>query len=271
MADGKTEVMARQLDAAQAITHVGSWEWDLATGVVSWSDELYRIYGLEPRSKQITFDVFMSALLEDDRPRIQEQIQAALARGGRFSYRERVRRPDGSVRVLDTIGEVVPDVHGKPVGLLGTCRDVTEEARISQAQHRAERVQAGERRALELLASGATLQDVLASIVLFIEEITPEAVASILLLDGTKLRHGAAPNLPEVYNRAIDGAEIGPCAGSCGTAAFRGEPVFVDDISTDPLWADYKHLVDPHGFRACWSIPIRSADGTVLGTFAVYS
>jgi PAS domain S-box-containing protein len=262
--------MGRQLDAAQAITHVGSWEWDLVSGVVSWSDELYRIYGIEPRSKTITLDVFMASLLEQDRPRIQAAIQAAIAHGGRFSYRERIARPDGSIRVLDTIGEVLPDANGKPVSLLGTCRDVTEEARAAKAQHRSERVQAGERRALELLASGAALGDVLATIVGFIEEITPDAVASILLLDGTRLRHGAAPNLPEAYNRAIDGAEIGPCAGSCGTAAFRGEPVYVEDISTDPLWADYKQLIDVHGFRACWSIPIRSADGTVLGTFAVY-
>lgn len=270
MADGKSEVKARQLDAAQAITHVGSWEWDLATGSVSWSDELYRIYGLSPQSTKITFDVFLAALVEEDRARIQAQIEAALARGGRFAYRERIVRPDGAIRVVDTIGEVYTDPSGGPIGVFGTCRDITEDERDSQARHRADRVQAGERRALEQLASGAPLPEVLACIVGFIEEITPDAVASILLLDGTQLRHGAAPNLPEEYNRAIDGAAIGPCAGSCGTAAFRGEPVFVEDITTDPLWADYRHLIEAHGFRACWSVPIRSADGTVLGTFAVY-
>jgi PAS domain S-box-containing protein len=270
MADGKSAVMARQLDAAQAITHVGSWEWDLASGVVTWSDELYRIYGLEPRSRTITLDVFMAALLPVDRTRIQGEIQAALGRGGRFAYRERIVRPDGSVRVLDTIGEVVQDDAGKPTGLLGTCRDVTEEAQLAEQRHRDARVQAGERRALELLASGATLNEVLACIVTFIEEVSGETIASVLLLDGDRLRHGAAPNLPEAYNRAIDGAQIGPQAGSCGTAAFRGEPVYVEDIMTDPLWADYRQLIAPYGLRACWSTPIRSADGHVLGTFAVY-
>ncbi len=270
MADGKSEVMARQLDAAQAITHVGSWEWDLASGVVTWSDELYRIYGLPPRSRVITLDVFLGSLLPEDRDRIQGEIQAAMGRGGRFSYRERIVRPDGTVRVLDTIGEVVPDDAGKPIGLLGTCRDVTEETRLAEERLRGERVQAGERRALELLASGAPLNAVLECIVGFIEESSTATIASVLLLDGDRLRHGAAPNLPESYNRAIDGAQIGPVAGSCGTAAFRGEPVFVEDITTDPLWADYKHLVEPHGLRACWSMPIRSADGHVLGTFAVY-
>lgn len=270
MADGKSAVMARQLDAAQAISHVGSWEWDLASGVVTWSDELYRIYGFEPRSRSITLDVFLGALLPQDRDRIQGEIQAALARGGRFSYRERIVRPDGTIRVLDTIGEVVHDEAGAPTGLLGTCRDVTEEAAIAQARHHAERVQAGERRTLEMLASGRPLRDVLTSIVELIEEISPDSIASILLLDGNRLRHGAAPNLPESYNAAIDGAAIGPVAGSCGTAAFRGEPVFVEDLTTDPLWADYKHQIEPFGLRACWSVPIRSADKAVLGTFAIY-
>ena len=95
-------------------------------------------------------------------------------------------------------------------------------------------------------------------------------LTSILLLDGTHLRHGAAPALPPAYCAALDGAEIGPCAGSCGTAAFRGQPVYVTDIATDPLWADYRHLASPHGLRACWSTPILDDRKAVIGTFAVY-
>src|SRR5438105_6442713 len=97
-------------------------------------------------------------------------------------------------------------------------------------------------------------------------------LASVLLLDadGVHLRHGAAPGLPETYVRAIDGAAIGPSAGSCGTAAYRREPVFVSDIASDPLWAPYAHLALPHGLRACWSSPILSSTTEVLGTFAMY-
>ncbi len=272
MVEGKSEAMARQLEAAQAITHVGSWEWDLAAGTVTWSDELYRIYGLEPRAKAITLDVFLAALHPDDRDRIHGEIDAAIKRGGRFAYRERILRPDGTVRVLDTIGEVLGEEDGKPWGLLGTCRDVTDEVELANARRRAERVQSGEREALELLAGGAPLEHVLTAIVSMIEELCPPAIASVLLLDarGKHLRHGAAPNLPEAYNRAIDGAEIGPRAGSCGTAAYRREPVYVSDIETDPLWIGYRHLVEPHGLRACWSLPIRASEGHVLGTFAVY-
>jgi signal transduction histidine kinase len=95
---------------------------------------------------------------------------------------------------------------------------------------------------------------------------------SILLLDDDKvsLRHGAAPRLPAEYRKAIDGSQIGPKAGSCGTAAYRKQEVVVEDIATDPLWEDYRDVALPHGLRACWSTPITDGKSNVLGTFAMY-
>src|SRR6185503_8552247 len=84
------------------------------------------------------------------------------------------------------------------------------------------------------------------------------------------VRHGAAPSLPEAYVKAIDGAPIGPKAGSCGTAMYRGQPVIVSDILVDPLWEDYRAVAAPHGLRACWSTPLFSRQGKVLGSFAMY-
>jgi PAS domain S-box-containing protein len=97
-------------------------------------------------------------------------------------------------------------------------------------------------------------------------------LCSVLFLDadGTTLRHGAAPSLPQGYRQAIDGVKIGPCVGSCGTAIYRKQPVVVSDIATDPLWVDFRRLALSHGLRACWSTPIPAQDGSVLGTFAVY-
>ena len=97
-------------------------------------------------------------------------------------------------------------------------------------------------------------------------------LCSVLLLepDGVTLRSVAAPSLPEEYSRSIDGVKAGSCAGSCGTAIYRKQPVVVSDIATDPLWAPFRHLALPHGLRACWSTPIASEDGALLGTFAVY-
>ncbi len=127
-------------------------------------------------------------------------------------------------------------------------------------------------RILEALARGDSLASVLDSLARALEDDIPGSMASILLLDdaGLHVIDGAGPNLPEAYRRAINGLAIGPDAGSCGTAAFTGKAVVVEDIATSPLWAKYRDLVLPFGLRACWSSPVKSADGKVLGTFAIY-
>jgi two-component system, cell cycle sensor histidine kinase and response regulator CckA len=125
---------------------------------------------------------------------------------------------------------------------------------------------------LEMISSGTPLSDVLSVLCRIIEERCPGLLCSILLLDPNRksLRNGAAPSLPDGYTLAIDGITIGERVGSCGTAAYRGEPVIVEDIATDPLWSDYRDLALSHGLRACWSTPIISKDDKVLGTFAMY-
>ena len=125
---------------------------------------------------------------------------------------------------------------------------------------------------IDLMASGASLRETLSHIALLVERLAPPALCSILLLkpDGHHLRPAAGPSLPAAYGQAIDGIEIGPVAGSCGTAAFRKRPVIVSDIANDPLWAGPRDFVLSFGLRACWSLPILSHDGSVLGTIAMY-
>lgn len=128
---------------------------------------------------------------------------------------------------------------------------------------------------------GEPLESVLAALIRAVEsrplsgEATDRAdaermIGSILRLEGKRLRHGAAPNLPASYNAVIDGIEIGPNVGSCGTAAFCGHAIFVTDVAHDPLWKDFRDLALHHGLRACWSQPILGSEGQVLGTFALY-
>ena len=126
-------------------------------------------------------------------------------------------------------------------------------------------------RVLELAIGDNPLEQTLGALIGIVESTSQTGVlGSILLLDGKHLRHGAAPSLPQAYCEAIDGAEIGPCAGSCGTAAFRATPVFVSDIAADPLWTNFRDVALPHGLRACWSTPILTRGRRVLGTFAMY-
>ena len=119
------------------------------------------------------------------------------------------------------------------------------------------------------MARGDSLAEILDSLCRLVESQVSGVLASISLLDGDRLRHGAAPSLPKPYTDAINGDVIGPSAGSCGTAAHRGEAVIVGDIATDPLWAEHRDLALSHSLRACWAVPV-SSQGKVVATLAMY-
>jgi PAS domain S-box-containing protein len=130
-----------------------------------------------------------------------------------------------------------------------------------------------ERAVLGRVVAGMPLHEVLEHVIYRVESRSELPLrASVLLVDctGKRLVHGAAPSLPDDYNRIVDGLEFGPLMGSCGAAAFRGEPVIVEDIETDPVWAAFRDIARKYNLRACWSMPICAADGRVLGTFANY-
>jgi uncharacterized damage-inducible protein DinB len=159
---------------------------------------------------------------------------------------------------------------------------LTEQIELSSAQTQKltrpqtaqsdEEFHAGQAKVLKMIAANAPLGQILDRLVKLIEAQSPDMLCSILLLsdDGNHVRHGAAPSLPEDYVKAIDGAPIGEKQGSCGTAMHRGEPVIVRDVLEDPLWEDYRDLATAAGLRACWSTPIMSGRGKVLGSFAMY-
>jgi len=162
-------------------------------------------------------------------------------------------------------GWPLKDDRGDLSGGVIVCRDIT-------SHKKEENFRDGQNQVLELIAANAPLSEILTNLVLLIETQSPEMLCSVLLLsgDGNHIRHGAAPSLSEQYVKAIDGAPIGPKNGSCGTAMYRGKPVIVTDILKDPLWEDYRDLASASGLRACWSTPIMSARGKVLGSFAMY-
>jgi PAS domain S-box-containing protein len=155
--------------------------------------------------------------------------------------------------------------NGDLLGGVTVCRDITE---VKEE----ELFREGQSQVLEMIAADKPLGAVLESLVLLMEGQAEGLRCSILLLgrDGKHVQHGAAPHLPETYVKAVNGAPIGPRNGSCGTAMYLRQRVVVTDVMTDPLWADYRELARICGLSACWSSPIISAQGDVLGSFAMY-
>jgi signal transduction histidine kinase len=128
---------------------------------------------------------------------------------------------------------------------------------------------------LERIARNAPLQDTLDALVVLVERQLAGAIGALLLVEpaGQRLRYAAGRGLATSFHALADSIDVGPCAASCGTAAFRGEPVFVSDIAHDPLWESHRDAALSYGLRACWSVPIQSRRRhreRVLGTFAIY-
>ena len=155
----------------------------------------------------------------------------------------------------------IPDVQEQCKQTIVVLSDISESKQLQLLQEKT----------LAAVAGALPILDVMESICVQVERMAPDVIATVLRVDlEGRIRPLAAPSLPESYTQALNGMAIGPLAGSCGTAAYRGEEVVVTDIATDPLWADYQALILPLGFKGCWSTPIKSRNGKVVGTFAFY-
>ncbi|MGV8943548.1 EAL domain-containing protein [Thermomonas sp.] len=252
-----------RLEEAQRISHLGSWNWDLVTDALTWSDELCRIYGVEPGHQVASVDDWLSRLHPEDREAVNTSLRQAVEQRVPVSHEMRIIRPSGEVRTLFDQSEVRVDKQGRAVKLVGACLDITD-------RKLEERLEKDRGVVLELVAHNKPMPEILARIINMIEAQIPGARSSILLLEDGRLCFGVAPHLPEAYSESLIGLSIGPAAGSCGTACYTGEIVVTEDIATDPLWNDYRQLALPHGLRACWSMPISSSEAGVLGSFAIY-
>ena len=174
-------------------------------------------------------------------------------------------RSGGKTWVLTT---KVPlrDQSGEIIGLAGISRDITE-------RKLADALRDGQALILEMIAMSAPLEDVLESLVHLVESQLKGTIGAVMLLDETRrrLRRGASPSLAEADAKAVDGAPIGPKAGSSGAAAFRGKSAIASDIAANPIWSDAEDLSATHGLHSCRSTPILSRQGEILGTFGVYA
>jgi PAS domain S-box-containing protein len=206
---------------------------------------------------------WQSALHPDDLEEHTAKWRASLKSGEPLENESRHRSASGEYRWFLVRAVPLRDEQGNILRWYGILADIDD-------RKRAEALLTGEKRVLEMVAKGDSLAQILDTLCRLAEEQASDVLASILLLEGNRLRHGGAPSLPKAYTDAIDGGVIGPSAGSCGTAAYREEQVIVEDIATDPLWEDYRDIALPHSLRACWSTPVFSSQGKLIATFAMY-
>ncbi len=158
-AEGELRRRERQLTEAQKLAHLGSWEWNIRTNRVTWSDELYRIYGLEPQEFEATYEAYLELVYPDDRGLVRKVIETALRDLKPFAFEERILRPDGTIRTLQSQGEVVLDEDAKPLRLVGICQDITERKRTEEAlresrEHSRQIIETANEAFVEMDASG---------------------------------------------------------------------------------------------------------------------
>ncbi|MDL2407700.1 EAL domain-containing protein [Rhizobium calliandrae] len=210
-------------------------------------------FDLIPLDRATKYYHIEQEIIATGKPRIDMEEVIPSASGGNPNYRLTSKLP-------------LRNGHGEVIGLICTSRDITE-------RKRQEHLRRSQAELLEMIAKSEPLEMILEALVLMVEDQMADIKGSVLLLDheGIHLSHGAAPNLPAAYSRLIDGIAIGPKVGSCGTAAWRGKPVFVNDTQTDLLWEDFRGLAAQFDLRSCWSTPIKTSQGNVLGTFGLYS
>ncbi|WP_229708678.1 sensor domain-containing protein [Silvimonas iriomotensis] len=191
---------------------------------------------------------------------IEEALNCANA-GQPFRLEELTYAKDGQRFWNKLIINPVRDAQGTLVNTVSVVTDITD-AKMHEIIHH---------KGLDAMARETPVVDLMTMICQEVERISPEVVASILSVDEHSTMHPlASPSLPERFSIALDGMPVGAQEGSCGTAAFRREEVVVTDIEADPLWQKYAPLAASFGLKACWSTPIVSSKGLVVGTFAFY-
>jgi PAS domain S-box-containing protein len=210
---------------------------------------------------------WQAAIHPDDVDLHVKKWRASLATGEPFESEARHRGAAGDYRWFLVRAVPLRDEHGQIVKWYGTLTDIEDHKRD-------EALRAGEKRLLEMVATGVSLKEILNALCLIIEEQRNGTLASVLLLnpDEIHLDIAAGPALPDEWKRQMEKMPIGPCAGSCGTAAYRRSAVIVSDIASDPLWEvpEHRACALKHGLRASWSKPVLSSEGKVLGTFCLY-
>ncbi|MCA9800533.1 MAG: GAF domain-containing protein, partial [Cyanobacteria bacterium HKST-UBA02] len=250
------------LRKAQEVAKIGSWYLD-SMEIIHLTDEATRIIGL-PAAGSLDFQAFMKLVHPEERDYVRTAWNKA-RKSGALDVEHRVL-VGTEVRWLHTRGAITLVGDGEIESGVGTIQDIT-------VRKQAEMRDQNRRYVLELIANGTSVPTVLDTLLHNIEEEVPDSMCCLMIADptGSILRVGAAPSIGNDLKAALDGIEVGPGSACCGSAAFSGESVIVEDVRTHPYFHRLREAMKSADLRACWSYPIMSGSGDVLGTLAIYN
>ncbi|GAB3527232.1 bifunctional diguanylate cyclase/phosphodiesterase [Photobacterium alginatilyticum] len=241
------------------------WDWDLDTDEVYYSPLWKSMLGYDDDELDNHLDTWKSLVHSDEQQIILDKAQNYLSgQLGSFEVEMRLRHKNGYFVYIRSIAfSVSKSFDSKPSRLVGYHVDISKHKRAELFNKKHTKI-------LEMIAKGFPTSDIYTEIALMYEGLFVGMRCSMLELEGDTLLHGGAPSLPQEYCDSVHGLKIGPNIGSCGTSTYTGKRVVVENIETDPKWSAIKHVALPHGMRCCWSEPIISSTGKVLGAFGMY-
>ena len=253
-----------RLEEAQRVSHLGSWYWDLASRLLTWSDELCRISGVEPGLHPTSYESFIERIHPTDRTAVHALLSQALTDRKSFSHELQILRPDGEVRIILDQVEVVLDERGRVVGMTGACQDIT-------VRKRAELLERDRSQVLELVVQNEPLPVILEFIGNLLEQQRPKLMACVhMVREGRLFSSNCAAASAHEFAQ-IEGLLAGPGNGSFAQSAASAEPVLAADTLEHSSWSELREWVRRAGIRSWWSYPVRSASGRVLGTVSLFS
>ena len=265
-ADGSPQP-APALDVRLLVDNMPMLAWSShADGSLDFVNQQWRDYtGLS--TEESHGPGWKAAVHPDDLPGLLQQWETQPELDHAGEHEVRLRRSDGVFRWFSIRREPLHDQAGALLRWYGTAADIED-------RKRAEDLAAGEKRLLEMVTSGHSMQGILEALCQFVESMASGCYCSVVLIDpsGTCLEHGAAPSLPDSFVTSIVGRPLNADSGPCAMAAYLNEQVIAADLTTETRWAadEWCPMALAHGVRACWSTPISSSAGNVLGAFAIY-
>ncbi|WP_127478221.1 PAS domain S-box protein [Sulfurivermis fontis] len=262
-----------RLKEAQEIAHLGNWEWDIVAGTLYWSDEIYRIFGIEPQAFGATYEAFLGYVHPDDRSLVEAAVDSALRQESAYEIDHRIVLPDGSHKVVHEKGQVIVAADGAPQRMIGTVQDVTDIRRAERELQRLNRALRTLSRGNETLVRAESEDQLVRDICQVLVDVGgfrlawvgyPQQDAEKRILPVAWAGHDAGYLQHSRFSWGDDEWGRGPT----GTALRSGETIIARDLLHDPSYTPWREEAQKRGYASLIALPLRHGSET-LGVLTI--